>query len=369
MSCAIYCLYKQGIAKHWLLALFMFYALSPRLQNNMFLVTKDIIYGVFTLMYIMILQRIMGENSKKQYYLLWFLSQLGMIFFRNEGIYVVVITGLCVLGYARKKKQQILFVLSSCIMIFLIVQKIIFPYCSITPGSKREMLSIPFQQTARYIKTYSEEITDYERNVIDAILDFDAIGENYQIEISNPVKSTFNENATSQEMAEYFKVWFQMFLKHPIVYFEATLNQLYQFFYPDTIGMARVPYQDSSWLMKHANKICTEEGEMNFHHPEALNMYRTLYEKIGEIFCRIPVTSLLASACFYFWTTILGFFYFLKVKNGGGIVLLVPLILQFLVCFAGPLGGTCYRYVYPITISLFPAIGLGLLNNTNKNTA
>ena len=38
--------------------------------------------------------------------------------------------------------------------------KVILPYFKITNGSIREMLSIPFQQTARYVKNHGDEISE-----------------------------------------------------------------------------------------------------------------------------------------------------------------------------------------------------------------
>ena len=37
-------------------------------------------------------------------------------------------------------------------------------------GGQQEMLSIPFQQTARYVKYHGDDITDYEYKVIDKVL-------------------------------------------------------------------------------------------------------------------------------------------------------------------------------------------------------
>ena len=93
------------------------------------------------------------------------------------------------------------------------------------------MLSVPFQQTARYVRDYADEVTEEERDAIDRVLDSDTIGEVDDPNISDPVKKTFNEDADSEDLKAYFKVWFQMFLKHPVCYIEATLNNYYGYFY------------------------------------------------------------------------------------------------------------------------------------------
>ncbi|MBQ9991365.1 MAG: hypothetical protein IJP31_10580 [Lachnospiraceae bacterium] len=362
MTYTIYYLYRQGIARQWLLLLFCFFSFSPRLQNHMFLVTKDIFYSGFMLLFILTLHRIIihklvNKGTGKLPFVL-FLSGLGMVLFRNEGIYILTITMLCSILLAKKIRKNALFTLGSIALILFVLQQVIFPLFSITPGSKKEMLSIPFQQTARYVKTYPEEVTPKEKQAIAAILSYDELASLYTPEMCH-VKSTFNEQATGQEMKEYFSVWFQMFLKHPQVYFDATLNQVYKFFYPDSDGMEKVPYEDSIKLMNRANELLSEKKKANFHHPEALSLFRTLFEKAAEVFCRLPIISVISDAWFYLWITLLGLFYFLKKQNRTALLLLIPVIFQLFVCFAGPVGGTVYRYLLPIALSLFPVIFLG----------
>lgn len=68
------------------------------------------------------------------------------------------------------------------------INHIIFPYLKITPGSTKEMLSVPFQQTARYIKEYSDEVTEKEKEVIDRVLNYDTLSERYDTDRSDKVK-------------------------------------------------------------------------------------------------------------------------------------------------------------------------------------
>lgn len=72
----------------------------------------------------------------------------------------------------------------------------------IEPGSIREALSLPFQQTARYALEYGNEITEEEAAVISNILDYEHLAENYNPRISDPVKRTFNKNATREELKQ-----------------------------------------------------------------------------------------------------------------------------------------------------------------------
>ena len=58
----------------------------------------------------------------------------------------------------------------------------------IPAGSVGEALSVPMQQTARYIRDYGNEVTDDERAAIEKVLDYDAIAQSYMPELSDGVK-------------------------------------------------------------------------------------------------------------------------------------------------------------------------------------
>ena len=108
----------------------------------------------------------------------------------------------------------------------------LLPVCNVTPGSTREMLSIPFQQTARSLKYLSDKATDKERKAISAVLDYDRLIELYNPERADNVKDTYNENATKEELIIYFEVWLEMLKKHPSHYIHVTMNNCYYYFYP-----------------------------------------------------------------------------------------------------------------------------------------
>ena len=65
------------------------------------------------------------------------------------------------------------------------------------------MFSVPFQQTARYVKEHSEEITTEEAEAIRGILDFDHLAELYNPEISDAVKWTYKDKADNSANMDY----------------------------------------------------------------------------------------------------------------------------------------------------------------------
>ena len=85
----------------------------------------------------------------------------------------------------------------------------------IPAGSVGEALSVPMQQTARYIRDYGNEVTDDERTAIEKVLDYDAIAQSYMPELSDGVKQYY-KNPGKGDLARYMLVWAKMLLKHPV---------------------------------------------------------------------------------------------------------------------------------------------------------
>lgn len=120
----------------------------------------------------------------------------------------------------RKHWKVIVILLFSMLLYNIAYNHVFLPMMNIKPGSEREMFSVPFQQTARYVKEHSEEITTEEAEAIRGILDFDHLAELYNPEISDAVKWTYKDKADNSAKLAYIKTWIKQFIKHPLTYFE-----------------------------------------------------------------------------------------------------------------------------------------------------
>ena len=63
-------------------------------------------------------------------------------------------------------------------------------------GGVQEMLSIPFQQTARYVKYHPKDITLSENAVLSKILDYDKLAKKYEPLSADPVKGYYQRGKT-----------------------------------------------------------------------------------------------------------------------------------------------------------------------------
>lgn len=135
-----------------------------------------------------------------------------------------------------KRCIRILYSAAAALLIPVLLAEVfsasLMSWFNVEPGSIREALALPMQQTARYVKEFGDEVTEEERAAISAVLDYEHLAEKYDPRISDPVKELFKYNPTTEELRDYLSVWLKQFIKHPFVYFKATVNQNYYLLYP-----------------------------------------------------------------------------------------------------------------------------------------
>jgi hypothetical protein len=267
---------------------------------------------------------------------------------RHNGIYVIFLS-LPFVVLINKRHWK--FVVSSIIgvaVVYLLVGNVLYPALHITSGSRREALSIPLQQTGRYIYENYDDITDDERAVLEKVIDIEACRDYYSPRSADPVKATFNENATNSELMDYFVLWFKMFFKHPGCYFEALINNTYGYFYYGDAPAWKYTMAES----ENVQGIINPAG-FNIHHIESLHSLQTLFEEYEELLTHLPVVSILCSCAFFSWLLIIAFMVMWRKNKLKYIFLLMPSIVSLLVCIASPYNGIDdFRYMFPIAFVL-----------------
>jgi len=277
---------------------------------------------------------------------------------RNNGIYVVVpcFVGGLILVWKEKQRNCWLYGTLLCVGFYLIWGNIVLPMANVKDGSVREALSVPFQQTARYIKEYSDEVTKQEYEAINQILDYDRLGKNYVSYISDPVKDTYKEPQNEfSALKDYFKHWFFMFFKHPSVYFEATVANSYYYYCANIVGSFEPIYVNFIYYGGLTEKFNLKMTEKTAHMREWIDQY-------VKDFQEVPIIKYLFGQGFYTYILIglIGFLYYAGKKEW--VVGLIPNILGVLICIASPVNGS-YRYFLPVMACTAISIMFCLLND------
>lgn len=289
------------------------------------------------------------------------LGCLGSTFLRNGGVVFPFVLLAVLLVFCRDTRKMLAVVLVGTLAVWYMVGNMLFPALQITPGSRREILSIPFQQTARFVVEHDsanagvEEgvsdglVTPEERAIIDRVLDYSDLAVRYVPTKSDAVKGKFNEDATTEDLKAYFKVWADQFFRDPTCYINAVANNYYGYFYPSEQDVFVYGPSYSRQVMGRADTALF----FDFYQPlnpvvDACASATTLYRVLVQ---RMPPFSLLMSTPLYSWMAILLAIYLGRDRQWRACALVVPMLLVLAMCLIGPCNGTTYmRYVYPIIL-------------------
>ena len=277
-----------------------------------------------------------------------------IILFRNNGIGLILLSFPFTLIVKKGSRKKIA-LLCLLVITFSFSYSKVLNILEIPNTSIREILSVPFQQTARYVKYHGDEVTEHERKVIDTILTYDTLSSRYNPIFSDPVKNEFNKYATDEELLNYFDVWFKMFFKHPLTYINATISNIYGYFYPATYDW---------YVYTKLNEKLPEAG-YDYHFISELEPLRDFIRGYSTVFKYIPVIKLTVNCGFYTWSYLLFIVVLILQKKSKYIILLTPALSLILMNLAGP-ANTYFRYVLPYAVTIFTVLPLILLQ-INKN--
>ena len=316
-----------------LIPLFGFYSITA---------VKDTLYTAFLLLFSLKIYDISHkkEITMKDYISLFIISLV--ILFRNNGIFIVILT-LPFLLY-KEKKLKLLTTILLILISSISFNNILLPSLGISGTSIRETLSVPFQQTARLKKVKKNAYSKSEAEIISKILDYDNLEKDYNEDLADPVKNKFNKYYKSEDLKLYFEVWFKHLFKEPGIYIDATINNITGYFYPF----------ENSWKVYHKLNHKLVDAGYEYHYNK-LDKGREFLHNY-EIFVECSPLGLILNIAIITWLSII-IFVMLCNKNRY-YIFLIPNIISILFCILSP-ANTYYRYIYPslvMLIALFPII-------------
>ena len=328
--------------------LILFFGLVPVWPINFYTEVKDIPFSIAILgmMFLLMKSFLSKENLEKKDYILWALSLLVTLFFRHNGMHTII---LCIpfiwLMIKNNKEKKVLILISIIAVVFSYITNMILMSClHISKGSKKEVISVPLQQTASYVYFHNNELTRDEIKTIDKIIEIDKVIENYDPETIDYVKAYYKEPSTS-ELAEYFKVWFKMFFKHPDTYILATLNMNFGYIYPEW-----KEYKDGIALYEITYSDTLDKNDLDLHYLDIFKNQRNTLEDLAYGTRSLPL-GIIYSCGTYFWLLIMItiiLWYYGKKRE---ILPLIPLYTIILATLVSPINAYV-RYFIPLMVCM-----------------
>lgn len=327
----------------------LFWGVFPYFQIWGFTMVKDSPYYIcFVLLAAVLADVLASDRIQRRQYILMALGVGGMVLSRNDGRYVVVLTLLAaVLSYRKYWK---LFAMGLCVCVGLLVveEGIYMPLAGIGKGPAGEMLSVPLQQTARYLREHFDEVTEDEAAVLEAgfEVELSAIADRYKPEISDPVKANFTDAPDKAYLQEYFHVWAAQFWKHPHTYIQSFLNQIYGYFYP-----ACPNHGDYLTVTYIGNSEHWQDGHLDMEFTVKNGVLREFLRHIIYTVEKMPVLSLFYGCGVYTWLLLGAATGLLARKKRRELCVLIPEFAVLLICLLSPVNGYL-RYMMPVMAAL-----------------
>lgn len=353
-------LMKRWNTAVWLRTLtFAVYCIAPYFTGYAAFPIKDYLYTAFLVLLACLMAEWMLEEeqfwNQAVQNVLWIVAAALMILCRKNGIYLylVVTVVICVQMFWKKKRtrrvigRKVAIVILPFLLVFA-VEGIITQVYHVEKDSPKEMFSLLFQQTARYVKEYGDEIPGEEREVIAKVLDYDSLAEIYEPMTADPVKTTYRSGSTG-DLVAYFNVWMKEFFRHPLCYVEATWNQNYYVF---------APYADN--VVYNKNCLVGSDLEydkeyyswLNFQIPEKMEGVSNIAVKLYSLLTTAPVIGMFSNVAFYVILMFVLLHFVRLEKNKKAFVVMLPALISFLFVLLAPQIQGQPRYAFPIIYTM-----------------
>lgn len=369
LSYSLFLMKKWGVFL-WIRILAMgIYCITPYYVGYVSFPVKDYLYTAFFLLFILsimeliILKQSYWENCCLKS--IWVISSCFMILFRKNGMYIYVpviclllikLVKNCINKESEKVHWKKVRTVIICLILPLALAKgisgFIEYYYHVEQDSPKEMFSLPFQQTARYVRDYGTEVTEDEKQAIEKVLDYNSLAEIYSEVTADPVKTTYHAQNT-KELMGYFTVWFRQFLKHPVCYIESFWNQNYYIFSLDTDNIV---YNKNCHV---GEEIKMESGLLDvvyFEIPEWMHGIDSVMVSYYSLMTRFPIIGMFSNVAFYIILMIVIIVYMLHDKCKWELLVMFPLLLSFFTVLLAPQIMNQPRYAFPIIYAMPTAV-------------
>lgn len=329
--------------------LLLFFGILLLWPMNFYCMSKDATYTVGVLMLTISLIQIVEQkgNLKRSQ---WIFLTVGVILIdlcrKNGIVLLLVIVVFLVFRYWKKtalKKFLICFwgVIIGCGL----ASRIACGVYDVGEGSVREILSVPLQQTARYMTYYGDDVTSEEREILEKYIDIDVLAGLYDPQMSDDVKFLFKEDADLGDVLDYAKAWFSMGIRHPKCYIKATWDNVCGYINPF------VPLYKSDYAQFDINGVDSYIKDFNLYQNATFQEGREILRSFANKVSELPVIRLLFRTGIYIWIWIGLIAIICRKKKREMLLPTIPGCITWLVCLISPVNAY-FRYILPMAVSM-----------------
>lgn len=233
-------LYSKKVRLSYLIAILVFYSLSPIHAFYNITLWKDVLFsGVTLLLVISIYELVTQLNNKtivQKDWIVFSLTAIGFVLLRNNGIYAYVFLIMFMYYFFRRQLRSVIPYSLLPLIVYIIVKVPIFSTLGVQPGHTVEALSIPLQQMG-YLAKHQDLLTEADKELLDKIAPVGLMEELYLPYLSDPIKNLIRDNpdypSLVDDKVEFIKVWAQLGLRYPRAYIRSYAYQTLGYWYMD----------------------------------------------------------------------------------------------------------------------------------------
>ena len=221
----------------------LFFGLFPMFQIFSVYMTKDVIFSGLVFLFSFELYLLFQRHPESEQKIGWkrtvlFLATAVLTtLFRGNGGAVVV--GSCVLllllfRKGRRAVRRLLLLAAVLCCIVMASETLVLHLFDIQPSPTVESIGVPINQVSRVVVNHAGDLSDEERETIEAVMPVSSIQELYIRRYTDPVKMSpdFNRQVLDENRGTYLNLWIRLFFEYPRDYFEAWLDLTIGFWYP-----------------------------------------------------------------------------------------------------------------------------------------
>ncbi len=270
---------KKKIKKSILLGLTIMFGLLPVFAYYSLMMWKDVLFGGFFLLFLIILCNMIEQKNNIKYSNLIAFSVVSLLilFLRNNALYMYFILIPFFIFYFSKQKLKIFMTFIIVLICFFTVKYPLYNTLNIERSKSWEYLGIPIQQIGRM--AYKDtKFTKQEKRRIEKFMKVKDLKEEYNPILSDDIKFSLKMNQTyfDKNSKEFIILWKDLIIKHFDTAVESYLISTLGYWYPD--------------LMNNAveNKVTVNELDIHSHPllPKPIsNFFNDLYHYDTPILC------------------------------------------------------------------------------------
>lgn len=364
---------KHSVSKFIKVLTFAFFAFYPVTLFFIVSITKDVLFSGSILLLSTLLFDASFDNaaflqSNKKVFMVM-IAILGILFFRTNGIFVIILSIPFIFMFFGRKKGSIKLFLSFMIPagFYLWLALYGFQLFNVAPTRPEEAISVPMQQYTRVLRYHSAEVEG--KSLFFEIFPDDAL-DRYKHLTSDYLKFNiytdwkkrlFNREKYVQNRDKCREIWLNTGIQYPDEYLKAFLCLNMPFWYPDYkyhwdnhssnpyFSFYNIPETIEGFGVKQRAYWITKFMYRTLYNLNSKSQERPLYDKVFPL-------AVLFSTGFPFWILIFSFaFAVFRKKSEFLLPLVIPIATIFVYLFS-PTYLLRYNYGVIICIPIMLAV-------------